>query len=273
MDAAKKQRLSPAGLTDSEVLLLLGVALFLLQTPACGFEAPPRTASGQIALVSLSSVGQNLSDWRYDASDSPVAAESDAMVTVNSLRAEGAAAIGDGGFLRAATFVTTDYLSGLSASEAKSTLEIDPGRGAFSTTFQAPDSNLGPAFNGPFTSGGATQFQIIKSGARNNICTYSLAMGKTKGLYKEEFPKGSAVRIADRAFLENFLQTWKLNNRLEPEQLDYANRVVEVESVAFYHGGDELYKLKGVPGIWHEQCSCGSLSDCQQTPCLTKQEV
>jgi hypothetical protein len=23
---------------------------------------------------------------------------------------------------------------------------------------------------------------------------------------------------------------------------------------AGHHGGDELYKLKGVPGIWHEQC-------------------
>ena len=22
----------------------------------------------------------------------------------------------------------------------------------------------------------------------------------------------------------------------------------------FYHGGDELYKLKGMPGVWHEQC-------------------
>ncbi len=81
-----------------------------------------------------------------------------------------------------------------------------------------------------------------------------LAMGKTKGLYKEEFSKGSAVRIADRAFLESFFQTWKLHNRLEPEQLNYANQIVEVESVGFYHGGDELYKLKGVPGIWHEQC-------------------
>jgi hypothetical protein len=69
-------------------------------------------------------------------------------------------------------------------------------------------------------------------------------MGKTKGLYKEEFSKGSAVRIADRPFLENFLQTWELHNRLEPEQLNYANQIVEVESVNFYHGGDELYKLK-----------------------------
>lgn len=79
-------------------------------------------------------------------------------------------------------------------------------------------------------------------------------MGKTKGLYKEEFPKGSMVKIASRPSLEYFLETWKLHNRLQFEQLSYAGKVAEVESVGFYHGGDELYKLKGVPGIWHEQC-------------------
>lgn len=79
-------------------------------------------------------------------------------------------------------------------------------------------------------------------------------MGKTKGPYKEEFPKGSKVKIADRPTLENFLKTWRLHNKLELDQLNYASRVVEVESVGFYHGGDELYRLKGVPGIWHEQC-------------------
>jgi hypothetical protein len=79
-------------------------------------------------------------------------------------------------------------------------------------------------------------------------------MGKTKGPYKEEFPKDSTVQIADRAFLENFLKTWKLRHELEPRQLNYANKIAKVKSVGFYHGGDELYELKGVPGIWHEQC-------------------
>jgi len=82
-------------------------------------------------------------------------------------------------------------------------------------------------------------------------------MGKTKGLYKEEFPKGSAVQIADRLFLEDFLKTWKLHNKLEPEQLSYAGQIAEVESVGFYRDGDELYRLKDVPGIWHEQCLRG----------------
>jgi hypothetical protein len=79
-------------------------------------------------------------------------------------------------------------------------------------------------------------------------------MGKSKGLYKAEFPAGSTVKIAGRSLLENFLKTWTLHNKLEPSQLNYADQIAEVESVGFYHGGDELYRLKGIPGIWHEQC-------------------
>jgi len=79
-------------------------------------------------------------------------------------------------------------------------------------------------------------------------------MGKTKGFYKEEFAKGSRVKIADRAFLEDFLQTWKLHHKLEPDQLNFADKIAKVKSVGFYHGSDELYELEGVPGTWHEQC-------------------
>lgn len=79
-------------------------------------------------------------------------------------------------------------------------------------------------------------------------------MGRTNGPYKPEFPKDSKVRIASRSSLEEFLGTWKYHHKLDPKQLDYAGQFSEVESVGFYHGGDELYKLKGIPGIWHEQC-------------------
>ncbi|MEI9988951.1 MAG: RHS repeat-associated core domain-containing protein [Rhizomicrobium sp.] len=75
--------------------------------------------------------------------------------------AAGAAAIGEGGTLNAGSFVTTSNLSGMSASQVEGALEIDAGKGAFSTTFQTPASNLGPAFNGPLTSGGAPQFQLV----------------------------------------------------------------------------------------------------------------
>jgi hypothetical protein len=79
-------------------------------------------------------------------------------------------------------------------------------------------------------------------------------MGKSKGPYKAEFPQGSTVQIANRAFLENFLETWKLHNPLNPNQLNYADKSAEVKSVKFYFGGDELYVLEGIPGVWHEQC-------------------
>jgi hypothetical protein len=83
-------------------------------------------------------------------------------------------------------------------------------------------------------------------------------MGKLKGPYNAEYPKGSRVRIASRPSLETFLGTWKYHNKLKPEQLEYAGRIAEVQSVGFYHGGDELYTLQGIPGVWHEQClECG----------------
>jgi len=61
------------------------------------------------------------------------------------------------------------------------------------------------------------------------------------------------VKIASRPALEQFLRDWKYHNKLQSEQLNYADHLAEVESVGFYHGGDELYKLKGIPGIWHRQ--------------------
>jgi hypothetical protein len=72
-------------------------------------------------------------------------------------------------------------------------------------------------------------------------------------VYQEKFPKGSTVKIASRPFLEDFLRTWKYHNKLQPDQLNYADQIVEVEAVGFYHGGDVLYKLNGIPGVWHEK--------------------
>jgi hypothetical protein len=79
-------------------------------------------------------------------------------------------------------------------------------------------------------------------------------MGKSKGPYNPEYPEGTKVKVASRDVLENLLDTWKYHNKLDPIRLDFAGTVAEVESVGFYHGGDELYKLKGLPGIWHEVC-------------------
>ena len=79
-------------------------------------------------------------------------------------------------------------------------------------------------------------------------------MGKTKGPYQAEYPVGTTVRIAARSFLENFMQTWKLHNKLQAEQLEDAGKTGKIKSVGFYHGGDELYQIDDVPGIWHECC-------------------
>lgn len=79
-------------------------------------------------------------------------------------------------------------------------------------------------------------------------------MGKTRGLNVAEFEVGSQVRIADRTFLEDFLEEGQYHNELEPEQLEYAGRVAHVARVEFFHGGDEIYTLEGVPGVWHEEC-------------------
>ncbi len=51
-------------------------------------------------------------------------------------------------------------MSELFASEVESLLEIGPGKGANSITFDTPTSNLNVPGNGPTTSGGATQFQL-----------------------------------------------------------------------------------------------------------------
>ena len=79
-------------------------------------------------------------------------------------------------------------------------------------------------------------------------------MGKTKGINKAEFEVGAEVRIADRPFLAGFLEAGQYHNELEPEQLEFAGRTAKVSNVSFFHGGDEIYTLEGIPGVWHEEC-------------------
>ena len=79
-------------------------------------------------------------------------------------------------------------------------------------------------------------------------------MGKTKGLNVAEFEVGSEVRIADKDFLESFLEAGQYHNELEPEQIEFAGRTAKVKEVSFFHGGDEIYTLQGIPGVWHEEC-------------------
>ncbi|HTV58679.1 MAG TPA: hypothetical protein VMJ93_07385 [Verrucomicrobiae bacterium] len=79
-------------------------------------------------------------------------------------------------------------------------------------------------------------------------------MGRTKGVNNIEFQVGAEVKIAGRDFLEKFLEEGQYHNELEPEQLEFAGRVARVKSVELFHGGDEIYTLEAIPGVWHEEC-------------------
>jgi hypothetical protein len=79
-------------------------------------------------------------------------------------------------------------------------------------------------------------------------------MGTRRGPYKEDFPTGTLVRINALPELERFRAEWKLHHPLQELQLAFAGRTACVKDLGFYHGGDELYWLDGVPGIWHECC-------------------
>ena len=72
--------------------------------------------------------------------------------------------------------------------------------------------------------------------------------------YRELYPEGTAVQIANREALAEFRRTWRFHHPLTDEQMDRAGVVSLVKSVGFYHGGDVLYELDGILGIWHEAC-------------------
>ena len=62
------------------------------------------------------------------------------------------------------------------------------------------------------------------------------------------------MRVVNRASLERFREEWRFHNPLEPSQLEYADQLTTVVAVGFYHGGDALYTLQAVLGVWHEAC-------------------
>jgi hypothetical protein len=82
--------------------------------------------------------------------------------------------------------------------------------------------------------------------------------------YENVFAIGTPVRIKNRMHLEHFVRVWKYHNSLRDEQIAFADVATVVADVGFYHGGDPLYRLNDVPGVWHEDClspvsgeSCG----------------
>ena len=79
-------------------------------------------------------------------------------------------------------------------------------------------------------------------------------MGTRNGPYEADYPKGTIVRVISSAELQKFKAEWQYHHPLQHEQLAFAGAVAEVVEVLYYHGGDELYSLQGIPGLWHEVC-------------------
>jgi hypothetical protein len=72
--------------------------------------------------------------------------------------------------------------------------------------------------------------------------------------YQERFAVGAPVQIASREALDTFQREWTFHNPLTAEQLAFAGHQAIVTKVGYYHGGDPLYCLRDVPGVWHEAC-------------------
>lgn len=72
--------------------------------------------------------------------------------------------------------------------------------------------------------------------------------------YESQHQPGDYVRIADADELRDFRDKWRLHNPLTEAQLGFAGDLAVVAEVGFFHGGDALYRLEGVPGVWHEVC-------------------
>ena len=73
-------------------------------------------------------------------------------------------------------------------------------------------------------------------------------------MFHPKYAEGSIVRVAGRAALDEFVKTWKWHHKLESEQLEHAGKIAKIKQSGMYHGGDIVYVLEGLPGVWHEQC-------------------
>lgn len=72
--------------------------------------------------------------------------------------------------------------------------------------------------------------------------------------YLNRFGVGDPVQVESRSRLDRFAAEWKYHHPLAEEQLLCAGRRAVVARYGFYHGGDVVYELDGLPGTWHEPC-------------------
>ncbi len=71
--------------------------------------------------------------------------------------------------------------------------------------------------------------------------------------YDPKFAEGSAVEIASEDELKRFGAGWHYHHPITKKHLGYSGRRAIVSEVYFYHGGDKLYYLRGIPRLlWHE---------------------
>ena len=62
------------------------------------------------------------------------------------------------------------------------------------------------------------------------------------------------MRIRDADELISLQRSWRYHHPITDEALLHAGRQATIASVGYYHGGDVLYELQEVPGMWHEAC-------------------
>ena len=72
-------------------------------------------------------------------------------------------------------------------------------------------------------------------------------------VHRAAFSIGASVRIKERTELERFARDWTSTNSLTPHQFCDAGVAGVVDSVAFDDGGNPLYTLERIGGIWHEE--------------------
>jgi hypothetical protein len=73
--------------------------------------------------------------------------------------------------------------------------------------------------------------------------------------YFPVFVAGERVRIKSASKLREFmLPNWPWHHPLTEDQLGFAGIEANVTRVEYYHGGDVILRLVGVPGPWHEEC-------------------
>ena len=73
--------------------------------------------------------------------------------------------------------------------------------------------------------------------------------------YFPAFIAGERVRIKPASFLRTYLPPeWQWHHPLSSEQIGFAGEEASIIEVSFYHCGNVLFRLQGVPGYWHEAC-------------------